>query len=243
MTKTRTTDWYLFGYIVALLILGLAFCYSASSVVGPLRTQHLDHPKTEWYYISRQLFYCALGIGALILLARMNFRKWNTPAWAFVAMGSSIAMVVLAALVDTRAHRWLRLPVGQFQPSEFAKPALILFCAYFIAKRLNAINDRHTVLPASIIVGLLGAIVAWGDLGTAVVLMIAAASLFFVAGLQWRYIALALAIAFLGSAISVVHKPYRLVRIVAPVAALAALAFALAPRGADLVAPQTSSMR
>ncbi len=215
MTKTRNPDWYLFGYIVALLMVGLAFCYSASSVVGPLRTQHLEHPKTEWYYIARQIFYGSFGVGALILLARTNFRKWNTPAWAFVAMGSSIAMVMVAALMDTRAHRWLRLPIGQLQPSEFAKPALILFCAYFIAKRMNAINDRHTVLPASIIVGLLGAAVAWGDFGTAVVLMVSAALLFFVAGLQWRYIALALAIAFVGSAASVVHKPYRLVRLIA----------------------------
>lgn len=216
MKKTRNPDWFLFGYIVVLLILGLAFCYSASSVVGPLKTQHLEHPRSEWYYISRQLLFAAAGVGALIWLSRTNFRTWNTPGWAFVAMGSSIALVVVAGLLDGRAHRWLRLPGGfQIQPSEFAKPALIVFCAYFIAKRMNAINDKHTVLPVSIVVGLLGAAVAWGDLGTAVVLMVASAVLFFVAGLESRYIALALVIAFLGTGVSIATKPYRLARAIA----------------------------
>lgn len=80
---------------------------------------------------------------------------------------------------------------------------------------MNAINDKHTVLPVSIVVGLLGAAVAWGDLGTAVVLMVASAVLFFVAGLESRYIALALAIAFLGTGVSIATKPYRLARAVA----------------------------
>ncbi len=209
MAKTRNPDWLLYGYIVALLILGLAFCYSASSVVGALRA------KSEWYYISRQAGAAVLGVAALILLARMDFRRWNTPAWAFVAMGSATALVVAAAILDTRAHRWLRLPVMQIQPSEFAKPALVLFCAYFIAKRMNAINDRHTVLPASIVVGILGAAVTWGDLGTGAVLMVAATVLFFVAGLQWRYIALVLAIAFVGTGASIATKPYRVARVAA----------------------------
>jgi len=223
MAKTRNADWMLYGSMVALLIIGLAFCFSASSVVGVLRSKIVSEnakpaenetagavagelqstkppgsvghtgkqesdktswlnkirEKNEWYYIARQLGATALGLFFVVLLSRMDFRRWNSPAWAFVAMGSATAMVLLAAFVDTRAHRWLRLPIIQIQPSEFAKPALVLFCAYFIAKRMNAINDRHTVLPASIVVGILGAAVMWGDLGTGVVLMVAAATLFF----------------------------------------------------------------
>lgn len=209
MAKMRHLDWYLYSYILVLLMMGLMFCYSASSVFGMLRGWG------EWYFISRQLLATAIGLAFMIPLARMDFRKWNSPMLAFLAMGSTTAMVLLAAILDTRAHRWLKLPVLQVQPSEFAKPALILFCAFFIAKRLNAINDRHTIFPASIVVGLLGALVAWGDLGTAVVLMMTAALLFFVAGLRWRYIALALVISMAGACVSIATKPYRLVRVIA----------------------------
>lgn len=209
MAKARNLDWVLYGYVVSLLLIGLAFCYSASSAVGALRFQN------EWYFILRQLGAAALGVACLIFLARTDFRRWNSPTWAFVAMGSTTALVFLAALMDGRAHRWLRLPGIQLQPSEFAKPALVLFCAYFIAKRKNAINDRHTVMPASIVVGILGAAVIWGDLGTGIVLMVAAATLFFVAGLEWRHIALVLAIALVGTGASIVAKEYRVARVVA----------------------------
>lgn len=209
MAKTRQLDWYLYSYILVLLIVGLVFCYSASSMYAALRGW------SEWHFISRQLLATVFGLGFMILLARTDFRKWNSPSIAFPAMGLATALVLLAAILDTRAHRWLKLPVLQVQPSELAKPALILFCAFFIAKRLNAISDRHTVLPTSIVVGLLGALVAWGDLGTAVVLMMTAALLFFVAGLRWRHIALALVISMAGAGISIATKPYRLVRVIA----------------------------
>lgn len=206
MAKTRNPDWFLYGYIVALLILGLTFCYSASSVVGVLRG------RSEWFFISRQLLAAFLGVGCLIFLSRQDFRKWNTPTYAFLAMGSATAMVLLAGILDGRAHRWIRVFGLQGQPSEFAKPALVLFCAYFIAKRMAAINDRHTVLPASVVVGLLGAFVTWGDLGTGAVMMLTATILFYVAGLKSRYIALALVIAFLGAFVSIISTPYRVVR-------------------------------
>ncbi len=52
------------------------------------------------------------------------------------------------------------------------------------------------------------------DLGTAVVLVIAAAVIFFVAGLQWRYCAMVAGLAFLGIVVSIASKPYRLARVV-----------------------------
>jgi cell division protein FtsW len=208
MLKAHNPDWLLYGGIIVLLILGLTFCYSASSVVGMLTGVG------QWHYIARQLAATAIGLIGLVALTRRDFRMWNTPTVAFIAMGSAIALVLLAGLLDGATHRWIRLPGFQLQPSEFAKPALVVFCAFFIAKRMAAINDRHTVLPASIVVGLLGALVSWGDLGTGVVMMATAATLFVIAGLRMRYIALAMVIAFCGAGVSVFAKEYRIVRVV-----------------------------
>ena len=60
-------------------------------------------------------------------------------------------MILLAVVyfADPKQHRWIRFgPFGGLQPSEFAKPALALFLAYFIALRSRAINSRYTLLPA-----------------------------------------------------------------------------------------------
>ncbi len=98
------------------------------------------------------------------------------------------------------------------QPSELAKPALIVFLAFFIALRSRAINTRYTLLPAAVAVGLVTLAVVVADLGTAVVLVATAATLFFIAGLEWRFFMLALLMALLGSLFAVASKPYRLTR-------------------------------
>ena len=150
MAKARDMDWILFGCVVVLVAFGLVVCYSAGSVVGGLRGYG------EWYFIARQLAFAAVGLPLLMILARIDYRRWNEPTYAFLCMGTVTILVFIGIFADPRAHRWIRFGFGQLQPSEIAKPALILFCAFFIAKRLRAINDRHTVLPASVAVGILG---------------------------------------------------------------------------------------
>jgi cell division protein FtsW len=99
------------------------------------------------------------------------------------------------------------------QPSEFAKPALILFLAYFVALRAKAINNRYTLLPAAITVGLLAVAVVLADLGTALVLVISAAVVFYVAGLDSKYIRIAILAGVVCVGFAVISKPYRLVRV------------------------------
>jgi cell division protein FtsW len=104
-------------------------------------------------------------------------------------------------------------PIG-IQPSELAKPALVIFLAFFVSLRARAINNRYTLLPVSITVGLITLAVVVADLGTAVVLISTAGVVFYVAGLERRYFIAALAIAAVGVVFAVASKPYRLARIV-----------------------------
>ena len=188
---------------------GLVMVYSASSYVARLRFG------SSGYYIVRQLLWAAFGFLVMMLLKRTDYRKLNTASWAFGSIGVVLVLLVAVHFLDGRAHRFLRLgPVG-IQPSEFAKPALILFLAYFVTLRARAINDRHTLLPVVITVGLLAVAVVIADLGTAVVLVVTAAVVFYVAGLDRRYIKIAFAVGILGVILAIVAKPYRLGRIVA----------------------------
>jgi cell division protein FtsW len=135
---------------------------------------------------------------------------------AFTAIGMVLLLLAAAYLLDKGHHRWLRIggPFG-VQPSELAKPALVIFVAFFLSWRGRAINDpRHTLFNAALAVGLVICLVVVADLGTAVVLAATAAVMFFVAGLRWRYCLIVAAIALLGVGVSIYQKPYRLARVV-----------------------------
>jgi len=207
MAQRVKTDRVLFWTISGLVCFGLAMVYSASSIPADLRFG------SSFYYFYRQISWALAGFVAMLLLKRMDYRRLNSATWAFASIGIVIALLVLVYFVDSRAHRWLRLgPVG-IQPSEFAKPALILFLAYFTTLRARAINNRHTLMSALITVGLLAVAVVIADLGTAAVLVVTAAVVFYVAGLDRKYIRIAVLVVCFGVAVAIAMKPYRLVRV------------------------------
>jgi cell division protein FtsW len=202
------TDWILFFTIVALVAFGLVIVMSASSVMAEIRY------KATWYFVVRQAAWAVVAFIVLMRFKRLNYRKLNAPVWAFAPLGVVLTMLIVVYFADPRRHRWLSAGSISLQPSEFAKPALIIFLAYFISMRLRAINDRHTLLPAVLSLGVLGATVVIADLGTAVVLVVTAVVLFYIAGLDRRYLAAAGAGAGLVACVAVAAQPYRLARVI-----------------------------
>ena len=122
-------------------------------------------------------------------------------------------LLFVVFFVDSAHHRWLRMgPLG-FQPSELAKPALVIFLAYFVAWRAPAINTRYTLYPAALASGLVILAVVVADLGTAAVLGATATVIFFVAGLRWRFCAIAAGCALVGLIVFIALQPYRIARV------------------------------
>ena len=208
MALRLKTDWILFTTVILLVFYGALMIYSASSIKAEQRYG------SSFYYIERQMFWVAMGLGAMMLLKRMSYRKLQHPSVAFAAMGVVLVLLVIVFFADPKQHRWIRLGFFGLQPSEFAKPAMMIFLAFFIAMRSRAINDKHTLLPAAIAIGLVTIAVGLADLGTAVVLFLAAAVVFMVAGLDRRYITIAILFGLLACVGLIFQKPYRLKRVV-----------------------------
>jgi cell division protein FtsW len=168
---------------------------------------------STWHFAWRQGIWAMGGVAALMALKRMPYRRLQSPVVAFGGMGLVILLLALVYVLDSH-HRWLRLggPVG-LQPSELAKPALVIFLAYFAAWRARAINDRHTLAPAALATGLLLLAVVKPDLGTAMVLASTAAVVFFVAGLDWRTCAIGVVVAAVLLVLFVAVEPYRTARV------------------------------
>jgi cell division protein FtsW len=210
VSQKLTTDWILFSTISAMVALGLVMVYSSSSM-----TAQTLHNREPWYFVAVQLLWAVISFGAMMLMKRFNYKKLNHPGWAFSLIGVVMFLLPLAYVLDPRRHRWIPLGVGSLQPSEFAKPALAIFLAYFLVRRMNAINNaKFTLRPAAVMLGVLFFMVAVADLGTAIVLGVTAMTMFFVAGLDRRYMFAAAGIAALGISVAIVSTPYRLRRVV-----------------------------
>lgn len=209
MAKLKT-DWVLFLTILSMVGFGLVMLYSASSAVAELR-----YNVVPYYFVVRQIGFAVASFLILMYFKRMDYRRLNTPAWAFSGLGIVLGLLVFVYFADPRTHRWFKIPgVGSLQPSEFAKPALILFLAYFIARRAHVINDRRTIRQAVVAVAMLGFMVVVADLGTALVPVITAVVVFWVAGLEKRYM---LRVAMIGAALvvfAVLSKGYRVGRVI-----------------------------
>ncbi len=203
------TDWVLFLTIVAMVCLGLVMVYSASSVVAELKFNSSSH------FVVRQLGWAIISFCVLMYFRRTDYRVLCSPTWAFGSLGVVLLMLVTVYFLDSKNHRWFRLSGFSLQPSEFAKPALVIFLAYFITRRRNDVNSRYTLWPAALSIIVLALCVVIADLGTAVVLVLTAATVFHVAGLDRRFFIAALAVGAILAAGAVVSKPYRAGRIIA----------------------------
>jgi cell division protein FtsW len=211
VAQQMKSDWLLFGTVVAMVGAGLVMVYSASSMVAQLNPRI----NSSYYYAAHQLVWAAVSFVALMFFKRRDYRMLQSPAWAFGSLGMVLFLQLLVFFLDSKTHRWFRLQgVGTLQPSEFAKPALIIFFAYFVTQKREAINSRRTIVAAGLALAVLAATVGLGDLGTAIVLIVPAAVVFYIAGLERKFVVAALAVGALVAVGFVASKPYRMARMV-----------------------------
>lgn len=211
MGKRLYTDKVLFFTIVALVTFGLVMVYSASSIIAAQGKYDVD-PN---YFFLHQLAWAVVSFLVLMGMKRIDYRAFNTPAWAFGSIGVVLVMLMAAFVMDSSKHRWLNLGFGRLQPSEFAKPALVLFLAFFLSRRIRAVNNmRFTLAGCGLVLGFVAFLVSIADLGTAVVLVAATVLTFFVAGLDRKYMVRAIPVAVLLLVAGIAAKPYRVGRVI-----------------------------
>ena len=190
MAKRIGIDKWLFGSTLLLVVIGVVMVFSASAVMAG------DRFGSPYYFLLRQLGWAAAGLAAMTIIMSIDYRRWKHPAFVFTLLGLTTLMLVAVFFLDRshNTHRWVRLGALSFQPSELAKPALILFLAFFLESRLKSIDDwRHTLLPAMVPAALFAIlIVKQPDLGTAVVCLAVTATILYLAGMRLRYFGYAL---------------------------------------------------
>ena len=213
MAKRVSVDRWLFTATAILVFVGLIMVFSASAVMAK---EKFGSPYT---FVLKQLFWAVAGIVALIATMKIDYRRYKHPAVVFslLAVTTILLLAVFALDRSHNTHRWIHWGGFSFQPSELAKPALILFLAFFLETRFKQTEDwRNTLLPAvgpTMIFLLL--IVAQPDLGTAIACAGITAAILFVAGMQMRYFGYAFLASILPLYFLLFHVSWRRERILA----------------------------
>ena len=186
MAKRVSVDKTLFIVTLLLVFIGLVMVFSASAVMAKERFG------SAYTFLFRQMAWAVAGLIAMIIAMNVDYRRYKHPAVVFSLLGVTLILLVAVFFLDRshNTHRWIRLGALSFQPSELAKPALILFLAYFLEGRIKAMDDwRQTLLPAALpVLVCSGLILKQPDLGTSVVCMAIGAIILFVAGMRLRYL-------------------------------------------------------
>lgn len=197
-----------------LTLLGVVEVFSASSVYA-----FTTYDNSFWF-LERQAVSAVIGVGAMVLAARMHHSAWRRLSVPLVAISVVLLLVALHPAAGTSvygASRWIALGPLTLQPSELAKLAVIAFAASVLSRKGAKLDDwLHVALPLGPVVLLVAAIVLLQrDLGTTVVLVGSVLLMLFVAGVRLRYLTVTGLVAMGASAYLIAGTAYRRARFLA----------------------------
>ncbi|MEX0429891.1 rod shape-determining protein RodA [Spiribacter insolitus] len=168
---------HLDGVLLALLALlaGLGVVVLYSAFGGRIEPVH-DH-----------LIRLGIGLGVLVVAAQVPpWRLARLAPWVFGVVLLLLIAVLVAGQIGGGARRWLDLGVIGFQPSELMKLALPMMVAWLMARGPLPVSLGRTAIAVLVIAVPVGLIGAQPDLGTAVLVAAAGASVLFLGGIGWR---------------------------------------------------------
>ena len=206
--KKKRMDYTLLVIVFLLVAVGLVILYSTSAYNGDVKFHD------SFYYLKKQVFATILGLVMMFWVAGIDYHVWQQFAAVcyLAAVGLSIA-VMLFGKEYNGSKRWLSLGPFSFQPSEFAKVALIIFLSWIVTKHAKTIAKTGTMFRIVLwmlpIVGLVGT----SNLSTAIIILGIGVVLVFVASPRYaQFVGMGvLGCAFMG--IFLALESYRLERL------------------------------
>ena len=207
-------DALLFAVVAALIGIGLVMIFSASSA-----TAYADFHDSA-HYLKRQSIWLVVGLGAAFAAYRCDYRKLKTIAPYAVGFTVLALLVTLIPHIGSSAggaRRWLGAGPISFQPSEFAKLALVLYLATALANWGERVRSfSRGVWPILVVtLALALPVLLEPDMGTASLLIFTAFTMLFVAGARVEHLILVVLAMLPAVALTVGSSTYKRARILA----------------------------
>lgn len=212
MPRTRQLDPWLLGATALTAAVGVVLVASASA---PWAREY--YRVAEGAFAIRQAVAVVLGIGVMLAAAFLPLKRLTDVRAALPLLALTWVALAIPYLQEPVAgtSRWLQLPGLSLQPSALAKLTLPLALASLIAwQRSRERSERETFGLASSLIAVTCALVLFEpDLGSAVLLAVAAAGVLVLSGSPWRYLTSYALIGMPVAVAAILVKPYRLERI------------------------------
>ncbi len=180
-------DFLLLFLTVFLVCFGLVMLFSASSALG------LKEFNNPWHYVTRQVVFAGAGLFLMLVCMRLPVNFWRKMApLAILTSLLLLGLVLLFGKTTAGATRWFKIADFSFQPSEFAKIAIIIYLAALISKKGEKIRSfKRGLMPIFIMIGILLALIyKQPDYGTMLVLATITGIMIIVGGADLRHIGL-----------------------------------------------------
>lgn len=189
----KNVDWGFLGVLAMLLIISLIILQSASANVVTGQPE---------YYLKKQTVWILIGLVAMATVASFDYRYFEKLSMPIYFINLAILLAVLLIGNEAKgAQRWISLGPFEFQPSEFAKIAIVLTFAGFLSRRQGELNTFRDLLPCFLFIGVpMLLILKQPDLGTSLVFIAIMLGMLWAAGINPKVFRALMLIIFLGVA-------------------------------------------
>jgi len=204
--KKLQFEWSLIVLVTtALVLFGLVMVYSATS-----GSAVLGHGNPQGY-VEKQALFALFGLVVMFVLSRLGLEKLRALAPTLLVTAVILCVGVLA--VGTRVNgsrRWIGVGPLAFQPSEFAKLALVVWVAAYLSRRGAPRSLTELAKPVGLVsLGFAGLVLMEPDLGTALVILLVVGAILLVSGTRASVLAMAYAIVIALAGVFAWSSPYR----------------------------------
>ncbi len=183
----------LFDFHVILAVTALLVAFGLTMVLSSSSVESFVTSGSPYARFLPQAMYAAIGVVAFVAIVRVStrtIRRWAP--WLLGIAGVLLVLVLIPGIgvEQMGARSWFVVAGVSFQPSEFAKVALVIWCAHLIATYLSAGADVNTALkPLALVSTLVMALVVLQrDLGTMITIGIIVMSVLWFGGFRARYV-------------------------------------------------------
>ncbi|MBN1373812.1 FtsW/RodA/SpoVE family cell cycle protein [Candidatus Dojkabacteria bacterium] len=222
--KMSLLSWGILAITFILLFAGIVFIFDAS-IYQAVTVFH-----DKFHFVVRQLVWVALGSLAILVISRIDYRKFTKGKFMVVLLSGMIVSLVAVLFLSEYiggSRRWFVIPgVGTIQPAEFAKLGIIIYLASWLSKPKPTVKSFKEALQRHFLYDLLGFLAIAGgiglliliepDMGTTMIVLATSFIIFFVSGKDIVHMMGSISVVIILLLLMVVAgivAPYRLKRI------------------------------
>lgn len=210
--KNKNIDLILLISVIAISIFGIIMIYSSSNIWAEYKFND------AFKYLKMQGLFLIVGIVLMIIISKIPYKYYLDKANIILVICFVLLILVLIpgiGKIRNGSRSWFGVGGLGIQPSEFMKPALIIFISKYLHKNeRNNISIKKDILPILFITLLtFGLIMLQPDFGTGVIIVMSIIGILFISGLKMRFFIIAGLFGVVGAVVLILIAPYRFERI------------------------------